>query len=287
MRVFTGAKSLTFDIEDRVVDFDGRADPAIYRPEVDWDALSSHYGASIIQPTWREIVFCLGDTTLSSDGSTLKGGFATSYDIQAARDPNSPVSLEQLGNLAAIGVTITADNKVLYGVRGGEVTPQRVERFASGLYGLPPGGSVTYCTGDGQELIDKTLQEEFITELGQFNIDSSLIGLFWAYGPGPGGLKSVSVIHTDATLREIQETSTQANKLYHQLTSDQVSRIDILSAFRERNLPIDAWEHSTIFGVSNDLPSIEDLLKTQEPNFSGIGAGALALYLEYLTLKKD
>ena len=68
----------------------------------------------------------------------------TFYDVLASRSGQIPEG--SINNLATLGVIKTKDNKIMMGIRGGEVTPERVKKFASGLYGMPPAGSVTFKT---------------------------------------------------------------------------------------------------------------------------------------------
>jgi len=287
IRTFPGTE-VEFSQEDTIADFSKRPGEGkeLYIPEVQWEKLAEIYGLSGWQTEWLEKVINLTNPeALEEDGPlNLNVNWATSYDIRATQ--NGFLESDAFYSLAAIGVTITKDKQVVVGIRGGEITPERVETLAVGLYGLAPGGSVLFKPEyDHNPLVD-TLIEEFRDEVGPFDIISNqLIGVFNAERPGPKGVKFVAAMHTDATLEQIQRLNRQANILYNTITGSGGTREDALEALKDSKFfPVDAWEHTSFIGVENSKQSIANIVNTMPQAFSGIGAGALMTYAE--TLKK-
>ena len=174
---------------------------------------------------------------------------------------------------------MTKDNQIVLGVRGGEVTPERVQQYASGLYGCAPGGSVTFREQYRVDPITDTIANEFREELGNFEIkDSKVIGVFEAYRPGPTGIKFVGEVKTDATLEQIQDYNVRANKLEDELKLKGASRKEIDAELERANLPMDSWEHFSLRGIPTSEEAIEKVLKEETNRFSGIGAGALMIF---------
>ncbi len=272
-----GDTKLVFTIDDTIVDFEKRPSTSLYTPVVRYEDLFSHYG--LIPSDFRERVANLTNpqTLENYAGEALNLNWVTSVDVLAARAGHIPV--DSFFQLAAIGIVKTKDNQILVGVRGGEITPERIDRFASGLYGTPPGGSVKFQREYHADPIIDTVMDEFREELGYFDITSQeLLGAFEAFKPGPTGVKFVSNLTTDATLEQIQEVNTRANQQYEHLLKQGATKEEAAQELRNRNLPPDAWEHSSIIGVYNHPRAIRCLVETQPQ--AGIGAGALLLYAE-------
>ena len=268
----------TFSVTDKVADFEGRAPEEAYASEINWEKLAEHYDIPERQLGWKEKVLNLKNPeALESEQPHLEGNWVTSYDIRAYRKGKIDIF-----PLAAIGVLKTKDNQIVFGVRGGEITPDRKLTIGAGLYGCPPAGSVTFHPKYEHGPIKDTLVAEFSEEIGNFDItDQRLIGVFEAYPPGPKGIKFVASLETDATLEQIQQENAEANQLRQRLLDNGASAADAANALREKGLPADAWEHSVLLGVRNDIQSIETLVRSQPQSFAGIGAGALMTYIQY------
>ncbi|MAH49324.1 hypothetical protein CMI37_26090 [Candidatus Pacearchaeota archaeon] len=271
-------------VRDELADFEGRPSRDLYFSGADgnpdYDALFQHYD---IKPSFREKVANLSNPGVleSNVDEPLEINWVTSADILAARAGKIPS--DSFFQLAAIGVTITSDNQVLVGFRGRDATPEKVDRFASGLYGCPPGGSVTFKPGYETDPITDTILGEFEEEVGNFRIlDQRPIGVFEAFKPGPTGLKFVNYLTTQASLASIQRENIKANRIYNSLRAEGASKEVAKANLGNRGLPRDAWEHFPIIGFPNDPDALEHTVEAQPQAFSGIGAGALLLYAEHL-----
>jgi len=271
-------KNPQFEIQDVLANFSGRAGLELYLPEVRYDALTEFYGLS--KNDFREKVAVLANpTALQEEIAPYLINWVTSVDVRAA-NARKLGDVEPFFQLAAIGVTVTRDNQIVLGVRGGAITPERVQQYASGLYGCAPGGSVTFKPEYKVDPITDTMANEFREELGNFEIkDSKVIGVFEAYRPGPTGIKFVGEIRTDATFKQIQDYNSRANKWEEKLKSDGALRQEIDNTLATMGLPTDAWEHSSLIGILNNRKAIKRILKEESSRFSGIGAGALTIYL--------
>ncbi|MEK6898220.1 MAG: hypothetical protein AABX28_02575 [Nanoarchaeota archaeon] len=280
IRLFS--ESPKFTIEGKLANFPKRPNSTLYLPKVDYDKLTESYG---LKPNdFREKLAVLSNPEeLNSENPNYKINWVTSIDARAANERKLGEK-EPFFQLAAIGVTITKDNQIVLGVRGGEVTPERVQQYASGLYGLAPGGSVKFKSIYMENPITDTLHDEFHEEIGNFEVSVlEILGVFEAYRPGPTGIKFVGEIRTDATLEQIQETNMRANKIRGEYLEKKASTKDIRSIFEYLKLPIDSWEHSPIIGLPNDKGSMRKFIEVQPQSFSGIGAGALGLYMQYIS----
>jgi len=282
IRIFS--ENPKFTVEDKLADFNGRPNSSLYIPKVNYDELTQAYG--LPKNDFRERVAVLTNPQdLDVEDPNYKINWITSVDVRAA-NARKLGQVEPFFQLAAIGVTVTRDNQIVLGVRGGAVTPERIQQYASGLYGLAPGGSVTFNPNYKIDPIMDTLVNEFHEEIGCFKIlNSKHIGIFEAYRPGPTGIKFVGDITTDATLEQIQQDNILANKLEEALKLKGAARKDIDEELREKLLPTDAWEHLHLIGIPNSSYAIRKMIESQPQSFSGIGAGALELYAQYLDSK--
>lgn len=278
-----------FVLEDSVADFKGRPPENYYGPDgINYDALFGWYHIDN-PPGWKEKVANLKNPEALKKGGDLVINWVTSPDIMASRDAAKAQELfgttEPFFQLAIMGVLETSDGYVCLGVRGGAVTPERVDRFASGLYGLPPGGSVTFNSKPKKDPLSDTLAEEFKEELGGRKLgfkSSGLLGFFNAYKPGPTGIKFVSYMRTRATLKQVQQVNREANDIYWAAINGGASGSDAKAEVSKKGLPPDAWEHSPIIGLPKNADDIRQLVKSQPQSFPGIGAGGLELYAQYL-----
>ncbi|MBI4116583.1 hypothetical protein HY449_02460 [Candidatus Pacearchaeota archaeon] len=266
-----------FTIENKLYNFKGRPNSVLYFPKVNYDKLTEFYG---LRPNdFREKVAILANSEeLMTKRPDYRVNWVTSVDVRAANERKLG-EIEPFFQLAAIGVTITKDNQIVLGIRGGEITPERIQQYASGLYGAAPAGSVTFKPEYDADPITDTLYNEFHEEVGNFEIYcSKTLGVFEAYRPGPVGIKFVGKLKTDATLKQVQQINTEANKLENKLKSKGATRKEINLELENRGLPKDAWEHTPIIGIQNDKYAIEKFLEMQTNRLSGICVGALEIY---------
>lgn len=275
-------KSPRFTIENKLADFEGRPNEELYFPEVNYEGLFSAYGEK--PRDFRERVANLTNPQALSDykSEPLNVNWITSVDVLAAN--SEKIKGNPFFQLAAVGVTVTRDNQIILGVRGGVVTPERIQQFASGLYGPVPGGSVAFKPKYDDDPITDTLRNEFHEEIGYFDIRNiNVFGAFEAYRPGPTGIKFVGKIETDATLEQIQADNIRANKLEEELKSKGVLRKNIDLELSAKKLPTDAWEHLPMIGIPNSEYAIKRFVETQTQSLSGISEGALIAYIDFLS----
>jgi len=274
-----------FSVEDRVQKFDGMASEELYLPEPNYHGLYGHYGLEVKDFQERVANLINPEVLEKYSGQVLNLNWITSADEMAARA--GKISKDSFFQLAAIGITKTRDNQIVIGWRGGAVTPERIDRFASGLYGTPPAGGVKFRNDYVADPLTDTITDEFAEEIGNFGIVSKrLLGAFEAYKPGPTGIKFVSTVETDATIRQIKEVNHDSNNLYYQLKAKGTSHQEMEFEFEQKKLPVDGWEHSGVFGVPNDEYSIRKFIETQPQNFAGISEGALTMYANFLRRQK-
>ena len=217
-------------------------------------------------------------------------------DIVAARSRKIPK--DSFYQLAAIGVTRTSDDHILIGIRGGDVNSKRVDRFSSGMYGFPPGGSVTAKSEYKLDPITDTLGDEFYGEVaGNPNITGihlermKPIGVFEANKPGPTGYKFVSLIETDATLDQVLKINLESNAQLGDhiedlaregMTDRKSARKAAQNVLGEVGLPPDSWEHQPIMGLPNNSTYLRNHVDNQHSLHCGISAGTTLLYADWL-----
>lgn len=272
-----GNEAPKFSVGRNVHQFEGMAPRELYFPEPNYPALYGHYGLEVKDFQEKVANLTNPEALEGYSGQILNLNWITSADEMAARA--GKISKESFFQLAAIGVTKTKDNQIVVGIRGGAVTPERVDRFASGLYGTLPAGGVKFRESYSEDPITDTIVDEFKEEIGDFEIVSRrLLGCFEAYKPGPTGIKFVSAIETDATIYQIQKINLDSNELYSRLKAKGASPRDIEFEFEQKKLPVDGWEHNPVFGIPDDSYVIRKFIETQPQNFAGISDGALKLY---------
>jgi len=281
LRTF-GDEGFELDVSSKLHEFEGRAARELYGDGtmngIDWAGLGDHYDLPKRARANKERIVVITNPDAILSGGKLSGEFVTFYDVANFKGPNCPFLYATIG-----GVTRTKDNQILVGVRGGDPTPERVMKYASGLFGIAPGGLVTFNEGS-KNPIRETIGHEFPEEIGDFEFTyEGMAGAFEAYRPGPPGTKFVCMLSTDATLEQIQETNRRSNDLRARLERDGASMEEIALELKERNLPSDAWEFKTILGIQDNSQSIEDFVNAQPNSFgAATGSGPLMTYVARL-----
>ncbi|MCK5211064.1 hypothetical protein KAJ89_00015 [Candidatus Parcubacteria bacterium] len=273
---------LKFNTVDTLIQTEGMPSENCYIPEVQWGDIFEFYGMKKgdTQGDWQEkIASPLENIETIEEGGNVPLGWFTSYETRASRKGILKNTLE---GIAVIGVTLTKDRQIVVGVRGGEITEERVRNLGVSLYGLAPGGSITWMPQKDYQHggpIEDTMVHEFQDEIGNFNVKiKKQLGIFEAYFPGPRGKKLVVLLETDATLRQIQEQNNKANLLYNNLKENGINHNEAIEEIRNKNLPADAWEHYPFLGLPTDKLAVLSFLESQPQSFAGIGWGALYLY---------
>ena len=265
-----------FVIEDKIATFEGMPKRNLYVPEVDYRALFDHYG---LKPSnfMEKVAILTNPRELEKTNQDFHLNLVSSVDVKAANE--GKINRNSFFQLAAIGIVKTKDNQILLGVRGGAINPERVVQYASGLYGLVPGGNVSFKPSYNVDPITDTLLAEAREEIGDFNfVSGPILGIFEAFRPGPTGIKFVGMLGTDATLRQIQKINIDANQMYQSMLLKGAKKKEAQAELNTRKLPVDAWEHTVILGLPNHVETINQFVNSQQQSFSGIGAGALDLY---------
>jgi len=277
-----------FSIEDRTADFENRPDVGLYVPEVNWQELAKVYGLkessegekilnlsdlSVFGSRWDNFNFDIGEPP------AIPVNWITSYEIKAFNKGYFG-DKKQFLPVAVQGILKTREGQIVFGVRGGKITPETKETIGRGLYGVLPAGYVTFNPVDP---VIKAIRKEFQEEVGDFEITSEkIMGIFEAYRPGPMPISFVCSLSTDATFEQIFKRHKESNDLYQNLTEKGASKSEVARELRSKNLPPDAWEHSVLLSIQDDKKSIETLVNSQPQSFTGIGAGALMTYADSL-----
>jgi len=268
---------------DEVIEFDGMAPMQFYQGDVNFQAIHDHYGLSAGEG-WNEKVDALRNPEVFKNykGQDLEFGFVTDRDVIAARSDKIP--RDSFFQLAAIGITRTLDDKIIVGIRGGDVTPDRIKKYASGLYVTPPAGSVSSKKVYDVDPISDTIVNEFYEEIGpNFNLVSQKpLGVFEAFTPGPTGVKVAFSIVTDANFADIRTVNKEANRVTNELKSSGANGEEIKNELLSRRLPTGGWEHDPLEPINNNPLAIRYFLESKADKQCGIGQGALMLYADWL-----
>jgi hypothetical protein len=244
--------------------------------------------------------------------------YVTSVDVLAKRAGLIDAAFNQL---AAGLVVKTADDKVLYGVRGGKSNPTRTKRFASRMFGFFPGGSVTFKPEYDENPIADTLRHEAIEEMlgtgASFGIHNIRpMGIFYVpvqENPqdqrGPDGFKPTFYGETDATLAQVQSLNFRANERRGELiavyTEDiarsvidttsveslfkQLAKVEAIAAakadaeLKKEGLPWNSWEHENMYGLPWDPVEIERHIRDNAQLHSGLSIGTMKLLAEFIS----
>jgi len=280
-RLFQKGEELVFHLEDNIAKFYGRPKRELYEPTINFGKLFEVYN---LKPGTfnQKLANLINPNALRSEElGELYINWVTSVDVIALR--TGYFNKSPFTPLLSIGVVETADNKILIGTRGGAITEQRVQQFASGLWDLPPTEVIPFKSEYQNNLINDSLEEGFIEEVGFFEVViSDLIGVTEVFSPGPTGLAFISKLKTSAELYEIQLANIMGNKFYREQLQNGLIKKQAKEVLKIQKLPESAWEHPDIFGIENDLNIIDSILTSIPQVFSGVGYGALSLYAEHL-----
>ena len=191
-----GTPEPQFTVIDEV-SFEGMAPREFYLPIPEPKKIAEYYGIS--PPNWVEKIANLKNPEAlgSSTPLEISVNWITPPDIMAYR-----AGKIKIAPLQAVGITTTKDNKLLIGLRGGELVPEKIDAYARGFYGMIPGGTTTW--NQTENPIKETLRREFEEEIGLFDYEiGKLNGIAESMGRLPGRNFYV-LIKTNATGEQIK-----------------------------------------------------------------------------------
>ncbi len=263
------------------VNFKGMAPKEFYLPIPNTQKMAEHYGIS--PPNWVEKIANLQDPEVLEkvveNGSSLKlsVNWVTPSDVMAYR-----AGKIKIATLTSVGICITKDNQLLVGLRGGELVPESIDRYATGFYGTIPAGMTTWS--ESQNPVKETIKHEFRDEIGPFDYEiGEMIGIAKSTGRLPN-INFYVTLRTDATVDQIQNVNRRANAEYRNLKTKGVGKEEINAELRRLHLPIDCWESDPIRSIPNDKRSIEQVLEALPRSFIGPALGALDIYMKTLNI---
>jgi len=265
------------------VNFEGMAPREFYLPVPNTKEIAKHYG--MIQPNWIEKIANLKNpnvlepaTAISTEPLPLlelKVNWVTPPDVMAYR-----AGKIKIAPMTSVGICITKDNQLIVGLRGGELVPDAIEKYATGFYGTIPAGMTTWTRTENP--IKETIKHEFCEEIGFFEYEiGKMIGIVESTGRLPNRNFYVT-LKTDATLEQIQKVNRRANEEYKTLKTKGTKKEEIEAELRRLELPIDCWESDPIRSIPNDSASIEQVLEALRGSFIGPALGALNIYAQTL-----
>ncbi|MBI1968331.1 hypothetical protein HYS49_00310 [Candidatus Woesearchaeota archaeon] len=269
-----GTPEPQFTVLDEV-SFEGMAPREFYLPTPEPQKIAKHYGIS--PPDWVEKIANLKDQKALESSSPLEisVNWITPPDVMACR-----AGKIKIAPLQAVGITTTKDNKLMVGLRGGELVPEKIDAYARGFYGMIPGGTTTW--NQTENPVKETLRREFGEEIGPFDCEiGKLIGIAESTGRLPG-INFYVLIKTDATGEQIQKVNRRANEEYRVLKEKKAKPAEIEAELRKLKLPVDCWESDPILSIPNDQKSIEQVLEALRGSFIGPALGALDIYAKTL-----
>lgn len=210
------------------------------------------YSDAIYIPHWREILLALPNVDHKVDPRNLELSVVTSYHVQALRKGK----VNDITPLTVLGLVLTKDNKLIYGIRGGSV--------GSGEACAIPGGHVPYCkernpvfAGFYSELLEETGIKDGEVE------DVKLIG----YQTDPR-FKSVCFImkgKTDFESYQLDEFHKRAMHVYNEALKAGKLGLEARDAIGKAGFTnIDAWENEELTFVDNDEERIRQIIESGE-----------------------
>lgn len=258
---------------------DGMPLREFYVPDIKTKNISDFYEIPIGLWQGEKIANLRNQESIKS--GTLEIDWVTPLDVKAFRKGKIKIN-----PIVACCITITKDNQILIPFRGGLLTDEGRKIYARGKVGLIPAGSITWKPDYLKDPVNDTIDQEFTEELGYFNYKSlGLIGIIESISDLPG-IKFISVIKTNATLRQIQEVNFQSIHLTNLLNEKGIKPEEIAQELINKKLPLDAWENSPILGIENDPVSIKRILEAQPEMFTAQARAGLSLYAQKLSRQK-
>jgi len=260
---------------------DGMPPREFYVPDIKTKNISDFYELPI--GLWQgEKIANLRNQESITKSETLEIDWVTPLDVKAFRQGKIKIN-----PIVACCITITKDNQILIPFRGGELSEEGRKLYARGKVGLIPAGGITWKQKYLKDPITDAITQEFTEEIGHFNYEFlGLIGIIESISDLPG-IKFISVVKVNATLRQIQETNVNSINLRNILNKKGIKSEEIEEELKNKNLPVDAWENSPLLGIENNSVSIKRILEAQPEIFTAQTIAGLSLYAQKLSRQKS
>jgi len=251
------------------------------RPEDEAKLLEEHrekYADAIFLPDWQEVALVLDASNPVIDPRNLEVLATTTYHVQAYRRG----IVNDISPISVVGLTLTSDNKLVYGIRGGEVK--------SGFGSIVPGESVS-IHHEGENLIIATYYGGLIEELGIGNDEIKDVKLL-GYMTDPEFTKGINFVFYGKTKHrssELKEIHRNAYSVYQDALVLGATELDAREEIKKAGLPnVDAWEHRELAFVDNNPNSIKKIIDSRKIELEGnnyplldTGRGSLIMYNEF------
>ncbi len=205
---------------------------------------------------WKELILkSMGNHGKFPDES-LRLGITNSYEIQAQRAGY----VSGLNPFMVLGASITKDERLILGVRGGKVEAGKVS--------LVPMGYVSYSEKFLQDPFYDGIHQEIEEELGwtehQLN-DLGLVGFVEGDVNDPtfnGSILSAFLSRrNDISSKEVIQKHENALLLYNNLVSQGIGKSEIKKELVNAGFYSGAWEHDKLFAFEPTKENIEDIIK--------------------------
>jgi hypothetical protein len=196
----------------------------------------------IFIPNWQEIILAAKDDR--ADPRSLQLKTMTSFHLQAIRK-GYPADIAAV---SILGVTITADNKIVVGVRRG--------RMAGGQIHVSPAGYAGMRHADNP--IFGTLLEEMLEELGVVSSNVASMQLIASESETNNkGIAFIVLAQLRLTSQQLDALHKQAVQPYEEALGQGVEELEARKKIASAGFSnVDAWEYSRLVFLQH-----EDLLQ--------------------------
>ena len=210
-------------------------------------------------PHWRELVLAFPYDDPFVDPTGLELDTVTSYHVQAIRKAN----LKGITPVTILGILNTSDNKLVYGIRGGQV--------GAGQANAVPGGHVTPSIKYSTNPIFSSFYDELICETGLMpNEVSKAVLIGHQTDPKHKSLCFVMDATTPHESGELYEIHRKAFEVYTQALKSGKPELEARKAIADAGLPnIDAWENRELVFLQNESDYIQKIIELGEIEHKG------------------
>lgn len=282
LRQFENSNNFQLVVENQPHSFAGQAPASCYAEPINWGGIAQHYGLVLDEAGQANREKVAHVVTTADDicrGHPVVIRWITSYDVVAYRQQRLPNVC--LASASVSVITLTADDQLVLGLRGGELTMRGMQEFGRGRWAVVPSGHLSWKEECPTNLAAQIAVAEFRQELSSHGgLEVVPLGITEVDGPRFPGIKFVFLLRTHFTLRDLQEIHERAARVYHHHTECGDPLSEVKHTLRHRGLPVDVWEHDLLKGLSNTRAVIEEALRSLdliEPSRL-----ALELYLQSL-----
>ena len=206
-------------------------------------------------PNWKEFIPCTENFNEFPE-SQLILGIIDSYQIQAQRAGY----ISGLNPVMVSGISLTRDNRIILGVRGGTIEPNKIS--------LIPMGFVSYNPLYSQNLLHDSVYAETEEELGwkKDQLDKTdLVGLVLGDKNEPtykNSVKFVFLLYNNITTStEVLQRHNEAIILYNELTEKGLIKKEIEAQLIEKGFYESAWEHKRLLSLEPSYQNLNRIVK--------------------------